>query len=155
MNNDLVIRPATEADLPSVVALLAADEIGQSREDASIPLDTRYLSAFMAIEQDCNQLLAVGEVNDRVMACLQLSFIPGLSRFGSWRGQIESVRISRAYRGQGIGHTIFQWAIDECRRRNCNLVQLTTDKSRLDAARFYESLGFVASHVGMKLTFSS
>ncbi len=155
MNKDLVIRPATEADLPSIVSLLAADELGQNREDSSMPPDARYVNAFVAIEQDSNQLLAVGEVDDRVMACLQLSFIPGLSRLGSWRGQIESVRISRAYRGQGIGHTVFAWAIDECRRRNCDLVQLTTDKSRLDAARFYGSLGFVASHVGMKLTLSS
>ena len=153
MSNDLVIRPATEADLPSIVALLATDEMGQTREDSSLPLNPRYVSAFVAIKQDSNQLLAVGEVNHSVMACLQLSFIPGLSRLGSWRGQIESVRVSTAYRGQGLGQIVLQWAIDECRRRNCDLVQLTTDKSRLDAARFYESLGFVASHVGMKLTF--
>jgi len=86
-----------------------------------------------------------------MVGCLQLSFIPGLSRLGLWRGQIESVRIASSRRGGGLGKRMFEWAIDECRKRGCEIVQLTTDKSRADARRFYEQFGFVASHEGMKL----
>jgi GNAT superfamily N-acetyltransferase len=95
--------------------------------------------------------LAVVEDEGRVIGCLQLSFIPGLSRLGMWRGQIESVRITADRRGDGLGRQMFEWAIAECRARGCGLVQLTTDKQRPEALRFYESLGFVASHEGMKL----
>ncbi len=87
-----------------------------------------------------------------LVGCLQLTFVPGLSRLGMWRGQIESVRIEMGHRGQGLGRKMFEWAIAECRRRGCGLVQLTTDKSRAEAYKFYESLGFRASHEGMKLT---
>ena len=151
MTNTLNIRDASVDDLPDIVALLVADALGRQREASSLPLDARYLKAFKAVQQDANQRLLVGVIDARVMACLQLSFIPGLSRLGAWRGQIESVRISSDYRGQGLGHVIFQWAIEACRERGCSLIQLTTDKRRADATRFYESLGFVASHEGMKL----
>jgi len=154
MNQALHIRSATEADLPEIVMLLAVDELGSQREDPSMPLNTQYLDGFNAIQADSNQLLIVGQINGRVAACLQLSFIPGLSRLGQWRGQIESVRVSDSYRGQGVGHRMLQWAIQECRHRQCGLVQLTTDKQRTDACRFYESLGFTASHQGMKLNLS-
>lgn len=152
MKDGLIIRPAAEIDLPIIVLLLAQDELGAKREDPSLPLDARYVDAFLAMDQDENQLLVVAEYAGTVVGCLQLSFIPGLSRLGMWRGQIESVRVSVACRGQGFGRIVLQWAIDECRRRHCGLVQLTTDKSRADAPRFYESLGFVASHEGMKLS---
>ena len=144
-------RAASAADLPAIVALLAADELGRGREDARLPLDRRYVSAFAAIQDDPNQLLAVAEADGEVVGCLQLSFIPGLSRLGAWRAQIESVRVAPSMRGQGLGATMIGWAIDEARRRGCALVQLTSDKSRSDARRFYEGLGFVASHEGLKL----
>ena len=114
--------------------------------------DSRYTSAFTAIEQDPNQFFAVVERDAHLVGCLQLSFIPGLSRLGQWRGQIESVRIASSSRGQGLGRTMFEWAIEQCRSQGCEMVQLTTDRARPDARRFYESLGFVASHDGMKLS---
>ncbi|MGN6572749.1 MAG: GNAT family N-acetyltransferase [Pseudolabrys sp.] len=148
---DLIFRRATAADLEDIVALLADDELGRKREDPDPPLNPRYIDAFAAIDADRNQFLAVVEEGGEIVGCLQLSFIPGLSRLGLWRGQIESVRISSARRGGGLGRRMFEWAIEECRRRRCEIVQLTTDKSRTEARRFYEQLGFVASHEGMKL----
>jgi ribosomal protein S18 acetylase RimI-like enzyme len=144
-------RPATADDLPHIVALLADDVLGQVREDASLPLDARYGAAFDAVARDPNQLLVVADRDGAVVGCLQLSFIPGLSHRGAWRGQIESVRIAASQRGGGLGRQMFDWAIAECRRRGCRLVQLTTDKVRPDARRFYEQLGFTATHEGMKL----
>jgi len=148
---DLTFRRATAADLEDIVALLADDELGRKREDPDPPLNPRYIDAFAAIDADRNQFLAVVEESGDIVGCLQLSFIPGLSRLGLWRGQIESVRIASSRRGSGLGKRMFEWAIAECRRRRCEIVQLTTDKSRADARRFYEGLGFVASHEGMKL----
>jgi ribosomal protein S18 acetylase RimI-like enzyme len=144
-------RRATEADLPALVALLADDELGRNREDAGPPLNSRYALAFEAIERDANQMLMVAERDGRVAGCLQLTLIPGLSRLGTWRGQVEGVRIARDQRGEGLGRAMLAWAIEECRKQGCGLVQLTTDKSRPDARRFYEQLGFEASHEGMKL----
>ncbi len=152
MSSDAVsFRHAAATDLPGIVAMLADDELGQQREDASLPLNSRYIEAFSAIGADHNQILAVVELNGELAGCLQLTLIPGLSRFGMWRGQIESVRVATDHRGKGIGRKMFEWAIDACRRRGCGLVQLTTDKTRADASRFYEGLGFTASHEGMKL----
>ncbi len=146
-----MFRSATLADLPAIIALLADDKLGHGREDAADPPNPAYVAAFAAIDADANQFLAVVEEEGRVIGCLQLSFIPGLSRLGMWRGQIESVRIAADRRGDGLGRQMFVWAIDQCRAHGCGLVQLTTDKQRPDARRFYESLGFVASHEGMKL----
>jgi GNAT superfamily N-acetyltransferase len=148
----LTFRRATATDLPVIIGLLADDELGHQREDATVPLNASYLAAFAAIDRDPNQLLAVVVRDDAVIGCLQLTFIPGLSRLGMWRGQIESVRIASAERGGGLGRILFEWAIAECRSRGCGLVQLTTDKRRPDAYRFYEALGFAASHEGMKLS---
>jgi GNAT superfamily N-acetyltransferase len=143
----VIVRRATAADLDAIVALLADDMLGAGREK---PGDPAYAAAFAAIGADPNQLLAVAEEAGRVVGCLQLTFIPGLSRLGMWRGQIEGVRIAASHRGAGLGRRMFEWAIEACRARGCGLVQLTTDKARPDAHRFYESLGFVASHEGMK-----
>lgn len=145
-------RRATWADLPALVALLADDEIGRNREDASTSLNSRYALAFDAISRDKNQMLMVAERDGGVAGCLQLTFVPGLSRLGMWRGQIEGVRIARDQRGEGLGRAMLAFALEECRKRGCGLVQLATDKSRPDARRFYEQLGFEASHEGMKLT---
>jgi len=146
-----MFRRAVSADLPAIIALLAADQLGATREDASLPLSPEYISAFNAIDTDPNQCLAVGERDGNIIATLHLTFIPGLSRKGSWRGQIEAVRVAEAHRGARIGEAFFEWAIGQCRERGCSLVQLTTDKSRGSAHRFYERLGFTASHEGYKL----
>lgn len=151
---DLVFRTATRADLPAMIALIADDQLGAVRENARLPLEQAYLDAFDAIARDSNQLLVAVEQAGTVIGCFQITFIPGISRRGAWRGQIESVRVARAKRGAGLGTAMFEWAIAECRRRGCTLVQLYTDKSRKDAHRFYERLGFKASHEGMKLALS-
>ena len=101
---------------------------------------------------DPNHLLVVADKAGEVVGCLQLSFLPGLSRLGMWRGQIEGVRVASSQRGGGIGKAMMQWTIEECRKRGCGQVQLTTDKRRAGAHRFYEALGFKASHEGMKLS---
>jgi GNAT superfamily N-acetyltransferase len=117
-----------------------------------------YERAFEAIDADPSHLLVVGELLPAsgapgpVVATFQLSFLPGISRKGSWRSQIEAVRVADSLRGQGIGKLMVQWAIDESRRRGCAMMQLTTHKTRTAAHRFYERLGFDASHEGMKLT---
>ena len=149
---ELVFRPARGDELPAIVALLADDELGAAREDASTPLNPRYTAAFAAITADRNQLLLVADKGGNVVGCLQISFIPSLTRLGMWRGQIEGVRVARSERGSGVGGEMIRFAVEECRRRGCEIVQLTTDKSRPDAHRFYASLGFVASHEGMKLS---
>lgn len=143
------LRRATKADLPRILALLIDDQLGAAREnpDDLVP----YELAFDAIDGDPAHLLVVGELNGDLVATFQLSYLPGLSRKGSWRAQIEAVRVSEVLRGQGVGALMIQWAIDQARDRGCSLVQLTTDKSRVAAHRFYERLGFVASHEGMKL----
>jgi ribosomal protein S18 acetylase RimI-like enzyme len=150
----MLCRAATACDLPAILALLVDDDLGKLREDLGPPLNPRYLEAFAAIERDPNQLLAVAEQGGQVVGCLQLTFIPGLSRLGMWRGQIEAVRVAAAQRGSGVGRAMLLWAIEQCRARGCGLVQLTTDKRRAAAHRFYESLGFQASHEGMKLALS-
>ncbi|MBY3072712.1 GNAT family N-acetyltransferase [Rhizobium laguerreae] len=146
-------RLARLSDLAAIVQLLGDDDLGGAREIVSDPVDARYLSAFAAIEADANQLLAVAtDAADQVVGSLQLSFLPGLSRTGMWRGQIESVRVARDLRGSGLGAQFIEWAIAQCAERGCGLVQLTSDKARQDAIRFYERLGFVASHEGLKRT---
>ena len=145
------IRRATRADLSAIVAMLADDALGSTREDASKPPTAAYVSAFAAIDADPNQFLAVMTADGAVIGTLQLTFVRGLSRKGALRGQIEAVRIAGARRGAGLGQALIQWAVEECRRRGCAMVQFTSDKSRTDAHRFYERLGFKASHLGFKM----
>lgn len=151
---DIQFRAATQEDLGAIIELLADDELGQTREVVAEPIDARYQLAFDALQADANQLLAVAisAGSETVIGCIQLSFIPGLSRTGMWRGQIESVRIAQSQRGSGMGRKMFEWALKVFKERQCQLVQLTTDKERPEALRFYQSLGFVATHEGMKLT---
>jgi len=118
----MLFRAATARDLPAILALLVDDELGKLREDLGPPLDPRYLEAFAAIERDPNQLLAVADQDGHVVGCLQLTFIPGLSRAGMWRGQIEAVRVAAAQRGSGVGTAMMLWAIEQCRARGCGLV---------------------------------
>jgi GNAT superfamily N-acetyltransferase len=142
------IRRATAEDVPTIVEMIANDQLGARRER---PGDPRYLEAFKEIDADPNQLLAVLDKDGEVVGTLQLTFTRGLSRLGMKRATIEAVRIRDDQRGEGIGQRFVEWAIDVAREHGCGLVQLTTDASRVDAHRFYERLGFTASHVGMKL----
>ncbi len=132
--------------------LIAADQLGAARDGAATDEElAAYQRAFATIDADPAHILVVAEAGHDVVGTLQLSFIPGLARRDAWRAQVEAVRIDQAYRSGGLGTALMAWAIDESRRRGCALVQLTTDKSRTAAHRFYERLGFVASHEGMKL----
>jgi GNAT superfamily N-acetyltransferase len=149
--SETAFRRATEGDIASIVAMLADDPLGAAREDLSTPLAQAYVNAFRAIDADPNQQLTVMTEDGVVVGTLQLTFIAGLSRKGALRGQIEAVRVAAGKRGAGLGQKLFEWAIAECRARGCRTVQLTTDKSRADAHRFYDRLGFKASHVGYKL----
>lgn len=144
-----VVRPATRADLSAVVGLLSDDVLGRAREGG--PEDEAYARAFAAIERDPNNTIYVIDADGAVVGCAQLTVIPGLSRRALTRSQIESVRIAASHRGAGLGRWFLQALIDRARERGCGLVQLTTDKARADAHRFYESLGFTASHEGYKL----
>ncbi|MFF1293015.1 MULTISPECIES: GNAT family N-acetyltransferase [unclassified Streptomyces] len=146
---DLEIRPAVAADVPAIVAMLADDPLGAQRES---PDDLApYLTALERLVADPNQHLVVAVREDRVVGTLQLTIIPGLSRRGSTRSIIEGVRVHADERGSGLGTQLIEWAVDESRRQDCQLVQLTSDVTRTDAHRFYERLGFEASHVGFKL----
>ncbi|MFB7375563.1 GNAT family N-acetyltransferase [Streptomyces sp. NPDC056222] len=148
--SDLEIRPATADDLPDIVAMLADDPLGAQRES---PDDlTPYTAAFERLAQDPNQHLVVATRGTKVVGTLQLTIIPGLSRRGSTRSIIEGVRIHTEERGSGLGTLLIEWAVEESRRQNCQLVQLTSDATRTDAHRFYERLGFEASHLGFKLS---
>ncbi|GIN93452.1 acetyltransferase [Siminovitchia terrae] len=144
-------RMAKKSDLKEIVRLLADDELGSKREKYEDPLPEAYYNAFSAIEsQGGNQILLVTD-NEIVIGCLQLTIIPGLARLGMKRAQIEGVRVDKNYRGQKIGEALFREAITIAKSEGCGLVQLTTDKDRKDAHRFYEKLGFTSSHEGMKL----
>ena len=145
----VVLRRAVATDVAGIVALLAADQLGAGRDGGDL---APYLAALAAIDADPAQLLVVAVDDDgRLAATFQLSFIPGLARRGSLRAQVEAVRVAPDRRGGGLGRAMITWAVDEARRRGCTLVQLTTDKRRTDARRFYEGLGFTATHEGMKL----
>ncbi|MFF3084930.1 GNAT family N-acetyltransferase [Streptomyces nojiriensis] len=146
---ELTIRPATEADVPAIVAMLADDPLGATRES---PDDlTPYLAALKRLTADPNQHLVVAVRADRVVGTLQLTIVPGLSRRGATRSIIEGVRVHADERGGGLGTRFIEWAVEKSRAENCALVQLTSDVTRTDAHRFYERLGFTASHVGFKL----
>ncbi len=146
--SELTFRRATYNDIPDIVGMLADDELGATRES---PDDlTPYEEAFAVIDADPHQYLAICERDGEVVGTLQLSFIAGLSRMGMSRLQIEGVRIHKNARSGGIGTRMFEWAIEQARERGCGLVQLTTDASRADAHRFYERLGFEATHIGFK-----
>lgn len=150
--SSLVLRAAEADDLPAIVRLLAEDQLGASRDGITDAADLQpYLRAFEAVDADPAHLLLVAADSEQVVATMQLSFIPGLARRGALRAQIEAVRVRQDYRSNGLGAALIDWAIGESRSRGCALVQLTTDKSRADAHRFYERLGFVASHEGLKL----
>lgn len=148
---ELIYRLATENDLTDIVRMLSDDPLGAKRENFHIPLPEAYLRAFNTIVSDQHQELTVAEWNGEVIATFQLSFIQYLTYQGGIRAQIEAVRVKSTYRNQGIGKAIFQYAIQRAKAKGAHVLQLTTDKKRPEAKRFYESLGFVDSHEGMKL----
>lgn len=144
-------RQATPDDLPALVALLADDELGATREDISTPLNRRYAAAFAAIDADPNNELVLLDADGRLAGMMQLTFIPYLTHTGGWRCLVEGVRVARDFRGEGLGTQMLERAIERARERGCGLVQLTSDKQRPEALRFYEALGFRATHEGFKL----
>ena len=148
---NLDFRKATESDIASLVNLLADDDLGANREDISMPLNGYYIDAFHSISKDPNNELTVVERNGELVGMLQLTFIPYLTHTGSWRCLIEGVRIAKEFRGQGLGTEFINWAIKRAGEKSCNIVQLTSDKQRPGALKFYESLGFQATHEGFKL----
>ncbi|GHD38733.1 GNAT family N-acetyltransferase [Streptomyces galbus] len=146
---DLDIRPAVADDVPAIVGMLADDPLGAQRES---PDDLApYYAALERLSSDPNQRLVVAVREGRVVGTLQLTLVPGLSRRGATRSIIEGVRVHADERGSGLGTRFIQWVIEESRTAGCQMVQLTSDRSRTDAHRFYERLGFEASHVGFKL----
>jgi GNAT superfamily N-acetyltransferase len=147
----LTFRPAQEEDLPTIIALLADDPIGATREHGTHDGLGAYAAAWKAMQAQVGNSIQVAVLDSQIVGVLQLTFIAGLSRGGMLRAQIEGVRVSGSHRGHGIGRKLFDHAIVLARDAGCGLVQLTTDKRRHDARRFYEELGFTATHEGMKL----
>ena len=145
----MIFREATRHDLPAIIALLADDVLGKARDFTVV--DEAYERAFADIDADSRNHLIVADDGGEIVACMQITYIPGLGRHGSERSQIEAVRVRSDRRGHGVGRDMMVWAIEQARQRGCAMMQLTTDKSRLDAHRFYVRLGFIASHEGMKL----
>ena len=148
---NLHYRQATETDIPVLIQMLSDDSLGKLREDHRMPVNPCYQTAMRHIQNDVNNELTVVESGGEIVGMLQLTFIPYLTYKGSWRCLIEGVRIKREFRGRGLGTQFFEWAIERAKQRQCHIVQLTSDKQRVDAIRFYENLGFIASHEGFKL----
>jgi len=151
VSRDVSFREAREADVPSIVRLLADDPLGATRETVTEPLPASYLDAFRSIDADANQSLLLACRGEEVVGVLQLTFIPSLTYRGSWRAQIEGVRVASGARSDGVGRRLVEEAVARAEARGCRMVQLTSDKQRPRAIAFYESLGFAATHEGMKL----
>ena len=145
-------RLAKRADLPSIVRMLADDDLGRRRERYEDPLPEAYSSAFDQIESDPNHELIVAEHDGEIIGTLHLMFLPSISFQGGLRAQVESVRVDKRFQSQGIGSALMQWSIQRAKQRGAHIVQLTTHKTRVDAHRFYERLGFKGTHLGMKLS---
>jgi ribosomal protein S18 acetylase RimI-like enzyme len=153
-SHSLTIRLARRDDVPTIIAMLADDHLGRARERLEEPLPEAYYRAFERVDGDPNLTLVVAEdAAGRVVGCLQLAVLPGLSSQGGSRGLLEDVRVAADCRSRGIGEQLVQWAVAEARANGCNLVELLTHQSRVDAQRFYKRLGFAASHVGMTVRF--
>lgn len=150
---DVVFREAVEGDVAALVAMLADDMLGRSREVVSDPPAPTYLEAFRRVKADPYDMLIVAERDGRVIGCAQLTLLKGLSRQGALRGQIESVRVAAEARGEKVGEALIRDLVERARKAGCSLVQLTSDVRRERAHAFYERLGFTATHVGMKLEF--
>jgi GNAT superfamily N-acetyltransferase len=147
----LTYRNATPADLAFIIALIVEDSVIATGDDPADAAHADYVNALAAIDADPNQELIVVEENGTPVGCFQLSYLPGLMRRGQWRGQIEVVHVAESHRNRGIGAQMMRWAVERCRENNCSMVQLTSNKKRADAHRFYERLGFLKTHEGFKL----
>lgn len=148
-------RKVSEEDIPAIVAMIANDELGKKRENFQTPLPGKYLIAFEKINSDENQeLMVVENEKSEIIGTLQLSFIQYLTYRGGIRAQIEAVRVRKDQRGIGLGQKMFEWAVVRAKEKKAHLLQLTTDKKRPDAIKFYQKLGFVTSHEGMKMHFN-
>ena len=152
-DKSVTIRLARREDVAAIVAMLADDHLGRARERVEDPLPPAYYEAFERVERDPNLTLVVAESEGRVVGCLQLAVLSGISSQGGTRGLLEDVRVATDCRSRGIGEQLVQWAIAEAKARGCNLVELLTHQTRVDAQRFYKRLGFAASHVGMTVRF--
>ncbi len=152
---ELFYRQAQQCDLSILIEMLADDQLGSNREVSSNPVNEAYIEAFKTIDADPNNELVVAEIKQRsktlIVGMLQLTFIPYLTYKGSWRCLIEGVRVHKDHRNKGYGKQLFEWSINQAKVRGCNIVQLTSNKQRSDAIRFYNELGFIASHEGFKL----
>jgi GNAT superfamily N-acetyltransferase len=149
---EVIFRIATRSDVPAILELLADDEVSRSRDGVvGEGADAAYWAAFDAIDADSRNELIVADDGGAVVGTCQLTFTPSLSRRAAERMTIEAVRVRSDVRGGGVGRAMMTWALDRARERGCGLAQLTTDKRRTDAQRFYASLGFTPSHEGMKL----
>jgi ribosomal protein S18 acetylase RimI-like enzyme len=151
MEKEIQFRIATEQDLNRIVAMLADDELGRNRERYEQPLPGSYLEAFQAITSDPNNELVVAYQGNEVIGVQQITFTPYITHQGGWRATIEGVRTASSLRGMGVGTELIAWAIQRAKERGCHLIQLTTDKQRADALRFYERLGFKSTHEGLKM----
>lgn len=149
----LVFRRAIVDDLPFIVGLYVEDAVIPTGDDPAEAMSQPYLDALAAIDRDDNQMLMVAELAGERVGTIQLTFVPGLAGHGAWRGLIEAVHIVASERSKGLGSQMITWALDQCRARGCRLAQLTSNKKRLDAHRFYERLGFQKSHEGFKYRF--
>ncbi|TXL57864.1 GNAT family N-acetyltransferase [Cerasibacillus terrae] len=151
MKEEITLRKATEQDLDRIVEMLADDVLGSKRECYQHPLPSSYTEAFKAITSDPNNELIVACYANEVIGVQQITFTPYITHQGGWRATIEGVRTSSSVRGKGVGTKLIEWAIQRAKARGCHLIQLTTDKKRDDALRFYEHLGFSATHEGLKM----
>ncbi|NRG33369.1 GNAT family N-acetyltransferase [Niallia circulans] len=151
MTESLEFRLAVLQDLDQIVAMLADDVLGSKRERYEHPLPASYLQAFQAIAEDPNNELVVACFGNEVVGVQQITFTPYITHQGGWRATIEGVRTASSVRGKGVGTQLINWAIERAKERGCHLIQLTTDKQRPDALRFYERLGFQATHEGLKM----
>ena len=151
--SQVTIRPARREDVAAIIAMLADDPLGSGRERLEDPLPPSYFEAFETVDRDPRIQLVVAEQGGTVVGCLQLCVLPGISSQGASRALIEDVRVASHCRSRGIGEQLVQWAVAEAKARGCNLVELLTHASRVDAQRFYKRLGFASSHVGMTVRF--
>jgi ribosomal protein S18 acetylase RimI-like enzyme len=149
----ITIRRAVREDVSFIVAMLADDKLGSARERLEDPPSPSYFKAFEVLDRDRNIQLVVAEEGGRVVGCLQLCVLPGLSSQGASRGLIEDVRVASDRRSRGIGEQLVGWALEQSRAKGCKVVELLTHHSRVDAQRFYERLGFQKSHVGMTIRY--
>ena len=148
----MTFRKATREDLPAIIEMIANDDLGRLREQYQDPLPKEYYRAFELIDQDINQELYVLDNSEgEVVASFQLNFLQYLTYMGGIRCLVENVHVKKGETGKGIGRQMFQWIIERAKDKQVHLIQLTSNKLRPDAIRFYKGLGFNATHEGFKL----